>query len=338
MAYTIELDTKHFEPVSLEFMQCSVSDTVTFVVSSYAVPAYVTPTLWYKDPNGVLHSQNLTPHGDLPAAVFTADVGTFTIPGRYIGAVEFVDNNDSDNIFFTFPVVFNVLRNPRIHKWSVVAPEKKVANGASYTISTGSMDPIGGAITAKISDGIYTITDGGSVSIPDSSTGPIVISYDSSSSGSEITVTNSYNRPYLIPEITFEAYSESSVGFIVPTGDIGHELRRQNIASQRVEGRATVGAGSVYILGAFSERPDDTIRIVGINTTPVEQLTQIIAGIPSTGEYYTDPVRGTGFSLEMVTTAGVSELCLVVHGVMTTTDQFNYDYIECRSYMFVEVE
>ena len=336
MAYTIELDTKHFEPVSLEFMQCSVSDTVTFVVSSYAVPAYVTPTLWYKDPNGVLHDQLLTPHGDLPAAVFTADVGTFTIPGRYIGAVEFVDDNDTDNIFFTFPVVFNVLKNPRIHKWSVVAPEKKVANGASYTISTGSMDPIGGTITAKISDGIYTITDGGSVSIPDSSTGPIVIGYDSSSTESEITVTNNYNRPYLIPAITFEAYSESTVGFIVPTGDTGHELRRRNIASQRVEGRATVGAGNTFVLGAFADRPDDTIRIIGIRTSPIEQETQIIAGIPSTGEYYTDPVRGTQFSLEMVTTDFVTEPRVVVHGVSTTTDQFNYDFIQCKSYMFVE--
>ena len=330
MAYTIELDTQHLEPVRLEFVQGSVSEEITFKLKGYTLPSSRTFKIWYRDPYGILYSENMTQFG-----VFKAEIDTFVFPGVYTGAIQVVDNNDADEVLFSFPLIIKVEKNTRYYKWTLVAPEKGVAKTAPYTLSTGAMTPLGSRITAKIKDGIYTIEDGNTVSIPDQSTGPIDISYDSTSTGSEITVSinQGYSQPflpYLVPEITFEAYGEGPVGYIVPTEDTVHPLRRQAIYSERVAGRADLPIATTYLLGPFEVMPDDSINISGVTVTPIEQKHLIISGIPTDGSVYTDPNLGTKFYFNK------DEMCIIVTGSAQTQDQFDYPYIECSSYLFIE--
>lgn len=151
MAYTIEIDTKNLEPVRLEFVQGSVSEEVTFKLKGYTLPSSRTFKIWYRDQYGILYSENMTQFG-----VFQADIDTFAFPGVYTGAIEVVDNNDATEVFFSFPLIIKVEKNPRYRLWREVFKRDLVPNGSTVTAcdfqgdGVNVLDALGDVALAKV--------------------------------------------------------------------------------------------------------------------------------------------------------------------------------------------
>ena len=225
MAYTIELDTKNLEPVRLEFVQGSVSETVTLVLKSFALPSSATVKFWYRDQYGILYSKNMTQHGDLSAGVFSAAIGTFVFPGVYTGTVEAVDNNDATSVFFSFPLIIKVEKNPRYRLWREVFKRDLVPNGSTVTAcdfqgdGVNVLDALGDVALAKVHAKVNE--DGGGTSfkteyylLPKNTTvyaltGNITLMFD----GTLVFLenVNAPNTAYIGP-VEVEAYDESPTG------------------------------------------------------------------------------------------------------------------------------
>ena len=227
MAYTIELDTQHLEPVRLEFVQGSVSEPVTFVLKSYTIPSSSTIKLWYRDQYGILYSKTMTQHGDLSAGIFTAALATFIFPGVYTGAVEAVDNNDSTSVYFSFPLIIKVEKNPRYQIWREIFKRDLVPNGSTVTAcdfqgdGVNNLTALGDVARAKVSNKADSgLGDGSTVEkteyylLPKNTTvyaleGNITLLFD----GALVYLTN-VNAPNTahIGPIEVEAYDKSPTG------------------------------------------------------------------------------------------------------------------------------
>ena len=218
MAYTIELDTQHFEPVRLEFVQGSCTENITFAFNPGRLPIDPSAKLWYRDPFGILNQAvTLTPHLVNNGAIFIAEIGTFIFPGVYTGAIEVINNNDADEVYFSFPFRFHVYENTRYAKWTRRFPDTVMASGASETISTAvggySLTALGDTIAVLAGGEAYLLLDNGSVSVYGSN---VTVAYDQSND--LITITNTAGDA-TIPQIDFIAYDESPVGvkMVYPT-------------------------------------------------------------------------------------------------------------------------
>lgn len=204
MAYTIELNTKHLEPVRLEFMQGSVSDTITFVLDGYTIPSSPAIKLMLKEPHGlVFRADTITPHGDLNGFVFTADEDLFLTPGLYIGAFRILDNDEVDpEAYFSFPVNFMVFPNPNCQYQKFKTEPQVLAAGATATINTGGMAlPLGQTAFLQIAGGTFALSQSGSVEIAED----VVITY-SATNNVTITITNNRGTPIKVPEAIVDAY------------------------------------------------------------------------------------------------------------------------------------
>lgn len=219
MAKTIVLSLNHFEPYHVEVVQCSVGDTITFIFRDYA-GSHDDPSLHLKSPSGIPEEIACIATTGFIGAEFTPNADTFLEPGRYTGTLEFGDTDDPDVIVYSFPIFFDVIRSASIYRWSRKIQAEPLDASADYTIATPSVfSPYGTKIFAKLGGGCYTITDGSYDCMPDPSTGPIKIEYDSSNTGAEITVTNIGSYPYMIPEVEFYAFTDAPTGFQDMTED-----------------------------------------------------------------------------------------------------------------------
>ena len=290
MAKTIVLSLNHFEPYHVEVVQCSVGDTITFIFRDYA-GSHDDPSLHLKSPSGIPEEIPCIATTGFIGAEFTPNADTFLELGRYTGTLEFGDTNDPDVIIYSFPIFFDVIRSASIAKWSKTVPQKKMGPGVYYTISTdGVTVPYGNKIIAKVGDGAAVVEDGDYVCMPDISTGPIKIEYDSTRSGEEIKITNLSNSEVyglLFPQMTFEAYYEPMSG-INPPDDVEFPgIRLRIILSSTVTGPASMSLGETFSTGEFSEEPDAPVMIL-CNSSIVK------SGIPTNGDTITD-TDGTQF-------------------------------------------
>ena len=204
MAYTIELDTKHLEPVRLEFMQGSVSDTITFVLDGYTIPSRPAIKLMLKEPHGLVFRANtITPHGDINGFVFTADEDLFLTPGLYAGTFQILDNDEEDpEAYFSFPVDFMVFPNPNYQYQKFKTEPQVLAAGATATLNTGGMAlALGQTAFLQIAGGTLALSQSGSVDIADG----VVITY-SATSNVTITITNNRGTSIMVPEVIVDAY------------------------------------------------------------------------------------------------------------------------------------
>ena len=204
MAYTVELDIKRYEPVRLDFMQGSVSDSVTFLLTDYPIPSSPSITLMLKDPHGLVFRANtITPHGDLNGFVFTADADLFLTPGLYVGAFQILDNNEEDpEAYFSFPVNFMVFPNPNYQYQKFKTEPQVLAAGATATLNTGGMAlALGQTVFVQIAGGTFALSQSGSIEIADG----VAIAY-AASRDVTITITNNRDTPIKVPEVIVDAY------------------------------------------------------------------------------------------------------------------------------------
>lgn len=284
MAYTIELGTKHLEPVRLEFMQGSVSDSITFVLEGYTIPSSPAIKLMLKDPHGlVFRSDTITPHGDLNGFVFTADEDLFLTPGLYVGAFQILDNDEEDpEAYFSFPVIFTVYKNPNYQYLKFITESRVLAAGATETINTGGMAlALGQTAFLQIAGGTFALSQSGSVEIADG----VVITY-SATSDVTISITNNGNAPIMIPEVTVDAYVMATTARNDITEDLP-EMVAVTIQGDMTDGVGSMASGDTYETAALPRDSDPyaNVTLEGFSQDPVtgDWTPTLIYGFPADG-------------------------------------------------------
>ena len=270
MAKTIVLSQNHFDPYLIEVMQGSVGDTFTFIFKDHAGP-HANPSIHLKSPSGLWAEIACTEPANFIGAEFNPDADTFLEPGKYIASLEFGDADDPDAVIYSFPIYFKCLRNPSIREWTFTHAAKGLNSGNSYDVTTGGLAALDDKLFVKVGNGAYTIADGTELKIPDSSTGPIGISYDSTDTGSEITVINRGNDLILIPVITFTAYEEEGTSDMPFTDEIV-ELVSYQMESEKVNGVASMVQYDEFFTAALPRDPDsENIAIMGYDWNSVTE-------------------------------------------------------------------
>lgn len=320
MAHTIELGTKHFEPVLVEVEQLATGNTISFIFKDY-LDSVTSPYLYTKAPSGITNKLSGTALSSPSGAAFKPSAGTFIEEGIHAGTIEWIG---PDGGTYSFPIVFRSYKNTAARKVTKSAKERTLSMNESYSVALGG-STFGGEVFALISDGAYTVAEGVPVLLPDSVNGPLKLEYDSSNTGAEITVTNIGASPYLIPEITFFAYEPVGLGYN-PMTEALTEMEARTIESVRVSGVASLARGLSKTCGSFDRMPEADLALYGRSGN---YNTIIKSGIPVDGTWVTD--GDAEFSLNL-------NYKWVVVRALNTTTILNYDQLFARATVYEEAE
>lgn len=326
MAYTVELDIKRLEPVRLEFMQGSYSETVFFKLPGYEPPEHeFSVELQYRDPHGIYGIKSCVWRDD--GAYFEAVPSTFVVPGRYVATLGIFNMMQASGYYNSFPVIIDVINNPGIRRWEKTANERVLAAGQSFAISESGFEPTGSKAYIYIGDGAYTVTAGNSVTIPTAENGQITVAYaiTGDSFVNTFTVTNISDSPIRVPQIKFEAYMMAQQGSNPMTGTLT-EMEARTIESVRVSGVATLNRGYSKTCGSFDRMPEADLTLYGRSGG---YNTIIKSGIPVDGTWVTD--GDAEFSLNQT-------YRWVVVGALNNTTILNYDQLFARATVYEEAE
>lgn len=320
MAHTIELGTKHFEPVLVEVEQLATGNTISFIFKDY-LDSVTSPYLYTKAPSGITNKLSGTALSSPSGAAFKPSAGTFIEEGIHTGTIEWIG---PDGGTYSFPIVFRSYKNTAARKVTKSAEARTLSMNESYSVALGG-STFGGEVFALISDGAYTVAEGVPVLLPDSVNGPLKLEYDSSNTGAEITVTNIGASPYLIPEITFFAYEPVGLGYN-PMTEALTEMEARTIESVRVSGVASLSRGLSKTCGSFDRMPEADLTLYGRSGN---YNTIIKSGIPVDGTWVTD--GDAEFSLNL-------NYRWVVVRALNTTTILNYDQLFARATVYEEAE
>ena len=320
MAHTIELGTKHFEPVLVEVEQLATGNTISFIFKDY-LDSVTSPYLYTKAPSGITNKLSGTALSSPSGAAFKPSVGTFMEEGIHTGTIEWTG---PDGGTYSFPILFRSYKNTAARKVTKSAKERTLYMNESYSVALAG-STFGGEVFALISDGAYTVAEGAPVLLPDSVNGPLKLEYDSSNTGAEITVTNIGASPYLIPEITFFAYEPVGLGYN-PMTEALTEMEARTIESVRVSGVASLNRGLSKTCGSFDRMPEADLTLYGRSGN---YNTIIKSGIPVDGTWVTD--GDAEFSLNQ-------NYRWVVVRALNTTTILNYDQLFARATVYEEAE
>lgn len=279
MAHTIELGTKHFEPVLVEVEQLATGNTISFIFKDY-LDSVTSPYLYTKAPSGITNKLSGTALSSPSGAAFEPSVGTFMEEGLHAGTIEWTG---PDGGTYSFPIAFRSYKNTAARKVTKSAEERTLYMNESYSVALGG-STFGGEVFALISDGAYTVAEGAPVLLPDSVNGPLKLEYDSSNTGAEITVTNIGASPYLIPEITFFAYKPVGLGYS-PMTEALQEMTIVSVNSEKKDGAAILYSSDTFTTLPLPVVPERPVSLIGFTWDALGQTwnESLIYSFPNDG-------------------------------------------------------
>jgi len=207
MSHFINLRINTFEPTRIDVVQGSQGPEFVFMIEDITVPG-AGATLYIKDPFGIVNNYTCTKHASLNAVKFKPDQDTFMVPGKYAGSLEI----DNSGYVYTFPVFFTALLNPGTCNWKHVVPAGTLAPGGTISFSTDSLIPYGPKIVMHSDIGAAYIADESIRYYPDSSDGPLEISFDVGNDP-EVVITNISGNTIGFPDLIFNLYADALISF-----------------------------------------------------------------------------------------------------------------------------
>ena len=317
MSHQITLRINQFEPTRIEIPQKSLSPDMLFLFDDFTIPSGATGVIYYRNALGFVEHRALTKHNTLNGFTFTP---FFIIPGLTNGTIEI---NASDDLSYSFPILFDVEKNPAWMKWQEVAEPTVLAPNATLTLPIpANFDPPGSKIYLQAGNGVYTILD----NTPTAYIGPFDILYDSSNPDNGIVITNVGSETFRTPQMTFLAYVKAPDGYVESTEEIGTKMNTVTIESVRVSGVATLNRGLSKTCGSFDRMPVADLTLYGRSGN---YNTIIKSGIPVDGTWVID--GDAQFSLNQT-------YRWVVVRALNTTTILNYDQLFARATVYEEAE